>query len=277
MIRRFTIIICLLSLITCDNIQFGKKEYSQKEMAAFFKVQDTIPYIIYSDILDTFLTKNMKIIEYQCRVRNVEESAKKIAEIADSYGGYLSKDNFKNKQLGVLSTPVSEDSLVVSTRYFSTNTLLIRLPNLYLNNALDELQKQIEYFDFKLLRVNDTVLERNSLYNLSHKEKSLNNPVGLFAMNDSRKMKQQIEDYNFSFSAIIVTMYQNPAIQYQTVARIKPIKPYQKTFGMQIMDELAQGSTLLSKMVLFIIRYWGILLLIIISTSVYWLSRQSNS
>ncbi len=78
---------------------------------------------------------------------------------------------------------------------------------------------------------------------------------------DNAKLSNQTLDDAVKFSTISVEIYQDPIIVYRQYVREKIVTEYQTTFLTQLRESFENGWQLVEDIIIFIIKYWSILVL----------------
>ena len=86
-------------------------------------------------------------------------------------------------------------------------------------------------------------------------------------MSDKQEQADEVKMTNLSladrisYSTITIALYQRQAVKQEIIASIKNVEPYQPGLGSELNSSLKSGWTLLKGFIVFVTRFWSLLLL----------------
>lgn len=169
--------------------------------------------------------------------------------------------------------------------------MTLSVPNVHLDTTLKQISANISYLDYRIIQAEDVafqMLSNNLAQTRSAKiENRLSNAIDkkgkklseVAAAEDVLLSKQEENDnakmLNFSltdkvaFSTIHVLIYQKQTITRELVANEKNIDKYEPAFGNKIMESVKYGWSMLEATLVFLIKLWGLFLLLIFMYFIY--------
>lgn len=219
------------------------------------------------------------------KVKDVKTSTFDIERIVSDNKGYVissileSTVNYKN------SIRSSKDSMTDIINYTVHNDIIIRVPNQELDKTLSEIATHIDYLDYRKLKAEDVTkqyvssqLAENRFNHhktrveqqIDTKGKKLNQTVE--AENalldkqtwaDESKLNTMELKHDIAYSTITIAIYQKETSKKEVSAYTFPVEPYKPNFGTKLVEALSDSLTILSEILLFLVKLWPIALLII--------------
>ena len=219
------------------------------------------------------------------RVKDVKTSTFDIERIVSTNKGYVissileSTVNYKN------SIRTNKDSMTDIINYTVHNNIIIRVPNQELDKTLSEIATHIDYLDYRKLKAEDvtkqyasSVLAENRFNH--HKERiekqidtkgkkltqtveAENDLLDKQTWADESKLNSMELKHDIAFSTITIAIYQKETSKKEVYAYAFPAEPYKPSFGTKLIEALSDSVTILSEILLFLVKLWPIALLII--------------
>lgn len=276
MANRFFLIIIIFSLIACNKSEV-ENVYVNHKTDTFLSPSSDTPVFLFSKLIDSTITKNIRMIEFKFKVNDVVKTTDEITEIAQNHGGYISRDNLTSQISKITKTPISIDSTAVVTYYTISNTILIRVLNSEIDSTVKEISTKIDFLDFKFISVDDRVMEILSLNEkVKNSNKDFTKKIYSEEIEELYLNKSSTSDYSKVFSAIIVSFYQNPSIKIDRIASKQSVTPYRANFNSKALNAFSFSIGILESCLLFLLRYWPFIMLIAIIAAVYFLSKKNK-
>jgi len=217
------------------------------------------------------------------KVDNVIKSTYSIENIVITHNGFVENTNLTSQINRTKSTPVKEDSTLLTTYYTVVNTLVLRVPNTELDATLREIAQHVEFMDYRIINAKDVTLDLlsknleqarlarydsrmiNAIDNQGRRLNDVNsaedNLLRRQIQADEAKLANLRILDQIKFSTIILSLYQNESIRYETIAKEKTIKPYSAPFGARFIDALKFGWSIVVEFFLFLVNIWSIILI----------------
>jgi hypothetical protein len=251
--------------------------YSAKEMisssAALENPNDTARKMIR--------TANIKF-----KVKDVIKATYSIENIIVRQGGFVENTNLTSQIDRIYEKRIKSDSTLVTTYYSIINTLVLRVPNTQLDTTLKEIAQFVDFMDYRVINAKDVTIDllskrleqsRLARYDSRMKNAIDNKGRRLNDVSDAENnllYKQQQADEaklanlqtfdKIKFSTINLSLYQNPSIKYEVVAREKEVKEYSTPFGTRFVDSLKFGWIIITEIFLFLTKLWTIIVLAVV-------------
>ena len=228
--------------------------------------------------------KFVKTAELKFKVGNVLYATEKIEDITLKYGGYLTYSNLQNKNENYNSSKISRDSLLIAKQIVVVNEIQLRIPNERLDSFIRELNPLVVFFDYRIIKLNDVTLQfvanqkksdRLKKYDQRQaqhidkspgklKETSLAEDKLLDRQNQADDLQMQslsIED-QVKYCNLTINIYQKPIIVKEVIANFDYVSDLKPNFFIRAWDSIVQGWWILCEVLVFLIKLWGIALLI---------------
>jgi hypothetical protein len=229
--------------------------------------------------------KFIKTAELKFKVNNVLFATESIEDITVKYGGYLTFSNLQNRNKNSKNARLSRDSILISQQIVVVNEIQLRVPNDRLDSFIRELNPLIVFFDYRVIKLSDVTLQ----FSLNQKKtdrlqkyeqrqsQHINNKPGklketttaednlLERQNqvDDLQVKSMALDDQVKYCNLTIEIYQKPIIVKEVIADFDYVSDAKPNFFIRIGDSIVQGWWILEEVVLFLIKIWGIALLII--------------
>jgi hypothetical protein len=232
------------------------------------------------DLIDSALVQNIRMVEYKAKVGNVNNSLAQLSIISEKFGGYVSRDKTKDKVLSVQTRRILEDTSLLITQYSTSSTIMLRIPHLFIDTVLKEINQNLQYIDYRYSKTNDSLITRYSAKKFYNKLRAQTYNANHLAYNISElslKYERFVETYSQSLGAVILTIYQNPETKIERIPIPKIAVEYKTPFLTQSLCELKTGLQMMKSIWYFILRYWPIIILILLIFIVGWINKLTNT
>ncbi len=267
----------MMLLFTCTTNVTERSDYIHRALVKEVTKKNDSTIVLYMDMIDSGLVQNVRMVEYKAKVPNVFSCMTKLSFITNKYGGYISSDQVKNNQLNKTSKKVKEDSSLLITQYYTSNTIVLRIPHFYLDTALKEISENLEFIDYKFSKVNDSFI---GIYTASSYLQRLNQSysegISFQKWEGEINYDKLIDEYTSNYGAVILSIYQNPEIRVEKIGIPRLMEEYKTPFLVQTRIELGHGLKLISKFWFFTLRYWPILTLMLLILIVIWINHDTK-
>lgn len=231
-------------------------------------------------------TANLKF-----KVKNVYQATTAIEDIAVRSGGFVTTSNLNSTIDQINTTELSADSLLETTLYTVTNSIIIRVPNTSLDTSLKSMAYLIDYLDYRNIKAEDTRLQflqsqliRNRLQhhtkriekNIDDKGRKLTETLNAEdnLLNTQEQADNALLDHymlkdKVNFSTITIDIYQHQGIKRTVIANHKNIEPYKPGILKRLLESLQAGCIATVDILLFFASIWEFILLAFIVLFVY--------
>jgi hypothetical protein len=230
--------------------------------------------------------KFIKTCALKFKVNNVLSSTERIEDLASRYGGYLIYSNLQNRNENSNSTRISRDSILISNQIVVINEIQMRIPNERLDSMIRKLNSLVVFLDYRVIKLNDVTLQfisnqkkadrlqkfaQRQQQHIDYKTGKLKETTTaednlLERQNQTDELQTrtlELED-QMKFCNLTIEIYQKPIITKEIVANFDYVANVKPNFFYRVWDSLIQGWGILQEVVIFLIKIWGIALLIIV-------------
>ena len=274
--KSFLGVFVILLFATCTTIVSEKTELMHRAVINELTKKNDTTVILYMDLIDSSLVKNVRMLEYKAKVGSVENSLVQLSEISNRHGGYISRDKTRSEKLNFQLSKILEDTSLLVTQYLTKSTIMLRIPHFNIDAAIPEINKIFTFVDYRYSKANDSLISRYTAHKYLTKEKSRGEGFFFDGNYDSTKYDRIMEEYDHSYGAIIVTVYQNPEFKIEKLKNIKVLPEFKVPFWSQTGLEFNRGLQFVKSLWYFIARVWPIIVFIGLATTIYWISHNTS-
>jgi len=237
--------------------------------------------------LNTNTPKDKKLIktaEVKFRVNNVLRTTEKIEDMTARYGGYVTYSNLTNSQQNCIWNKISKDSIQMSKQIMVANNITLRVPNENLDSLVRGLNQFVVFLDYRGFKLDDVTfqyvsnqkksgtLQKYQQRQTKHidtkgtklKETSNAEETVLNSQLESEELSicnLTLED-QLKYCTLTIYIYQNPVIVREIIPNFDKETSYKPNIFKRLLDSVIQGWWILEEIIIFLVRIWGILLLI---------------
>ena len=137
--------------------------------------------------------KLIRTADIKFKVKSVVQSTNLIENTTRKWGGLVTYSNLQSTINDQISTKVSQDSTLETTKYKVENTITLRVPQQNMDTVVKEIAKEIDYLDYRLIKADDVALRL--LSNELLQKRSATNEKRMANAIDTKGKK--INDYSF--------------------------------------------------------------------------------
>lgn len=228
--------------------------------------------------------KFVKTAELKFKVNNVLFATMHIEELCVKYGGYTIYSNLQNSVNNEKSSRISRDSMLHCRQIVVENNMNLRVPNARLDSFVRELNPLVVFFDYRVIKMDDVTYqfmanqkkndrmkkyEQRQMQHIDQKPGKLTDATN--AEDQLLEKQNQADDIQMGSLAledqvkycnINIYIYQKPIIVKETVADFDYASGAKTNFFPRVWDSVVQGWGILAEVVIFLVKIWGIALLI---------------
>ena len=275
-----------------DSLAAGASGNLKKEAKA---TEEQNPNVVSSSAAvqskkDT-VRKFVRTADLKFKVKNVYQSTIEIENVTSRNDGFVTFTNLSSAIDYVTTTPVSADSSVETTYFTVINNIILRVPNYNLDSTLRAMAHLITYLDYRVIKANDVSLTlaannmaqrriNNTTQKLNNIADKKNLPTGeLSNVQQNIENKQaELDQVKYdkmklmdevNYSTVNINIYQRQTLKREMVYNEKSVKPFEPSFGTKLIDALAFSWKIFLAIILFFVRIWIILLIIIVGIIAY--------
>jgi putative ubiquitin-RnfH superfamily antitoxin RatB of RatAB toxin-antitoxin module len=205
----------------------------------------------------------MRSAELRFRVKNVKNATDRIEGLTRMYGGFISRSEEQSQIAHVSSAPISNDSLLEKTLFTVSNTISLRIPNMYFDTLLHKLEPMTDFLEYRRLSADDVSLSlltnnlrakhsrelashlRNAIDKSGKKLNEINGAEQ--ALTDTQNAADDAEIKNLhlkdkiDFCEIRLTIYQRQEKMERIIADNSKIEKFRPSFFFRLWEALSNG------------------------------------
>ena len=227
--------------------------------------------------------KLIRTADIKFKVKSVVQSTNLIENTTRKWGGLVTYSNLQSTINDQISTKVSQDSTLETTKYKVENTITLRVPQQNMDTVVKEIAKEIDYLDYRLIKADDValrllsneLLQKRSATNekrmanaIDTKGKKINDIMNAETQLENKKAQSDssaIENLSLqdqiNYSTITLQLYQREVVKQELVANEKQGYHFEPAIGIQILDALQSGWFHLLSLVVFLLKLWWLALI----------------
>jgi Domain of unknown function (DUF4349) len=233
----------------------------------------------------------IRTADIRFRVKDVLRSTYAIEDVVRRFDGFVTNTELRSTIDGKQNIPISEDSVMETTRYTVINQLTFRVPNAQLDTTLKSLAAQVDFMDHRTISANDVALQllRNQLEQARIRKHGarMENAID----DQGRKLKETLpaedrlldrqadaddallanlgmED-RIAYSTVTLDLYQRQSVRNEVLPSTANVTAYTPGFGQRLKASLADGLAVLEGLLLLVVKAWSVLLLALIGFLVW--------
>lgn len=282
----------LVSSLILTNCGPSAKQMEEQRIADSTIMADSLannPTLATSIDLNTKTPSDKKFIktcDLKFKVNNVLYSTEKIEDITSKYDGYLIYSNLQNRNQNYNSSRISRDSILISKQIVVVNDIQLRIPNERLDSFVREMNALITFLDYRVIKLDDVTLqlvsnkkktdrlqvyEQRQAKHIDSKSSKLketttaeDNLLNRQNQADDLQLKSMSLDDQVKYCNLKINIYQKPLIVREVVADFEFVSTLKPNFLNRLWDSIVQGWSILEEVFLFLVKIWGIALLILV-------------
>lgn len=235
----------------------------------------------------------IRTADLRFRVKDVVKTTYAIEDLIAGFGGHVEHTELSSRVDQRSTTPVSEDSLLETTRFTVINRATLRVPAVKLDTALKSLARFVDFLDSRTVKAEDVRLmllsNRMTQQRIARHQQRMETAIDEQGRrlretagaedrlldrkeqaDQARLSNMGLED-RIAYSTIIIDIYQRQSTRHDMLANEQSIDRYEPGFFSQLADALAFGWRMLVRIVLFMARSWSVLM---IMAAVFMLLRR---
>jgi len=225
----------------------------------------------------------IRTADLRFRAKDVVKTAFAVEDLVAGFGGFVANTQLRTNVDQRYTTPVSEDSLLETTKFTVSNRIIIRVPSAKLDTTLKSLVRFVDFLDHRTVSAQDVRLmllsNRMTQNRVARHEKRLTAAIDA----QGRKLKEtmpaedrlldrqeqadqaamsnlELED-RIAFSTITLDIYQRQGTRHELLLNEQNIERYEPGFFSELGDAMTYGWDLLVRFLLVLARMWSVILL----------------
>lgn len=289
----FVVALAFVSMLILSNCGPRADELAEKAQADMdarpdsTKQVQTLAEIVNLSTQTPDGKKFVKSSELRFEVKNVLQATEKIEDITAKYDGYLVYSNLQNRDDNYKRSRISRDSIVITKQIVVLNEMQLRVPNERLDSFIREMNTLITFLDYRVIRLNDVTLQfaanqkktdrltkytQRQTNNIDTKTSKLSEKLNAEDKLLNRQNQQDelvlnsmaLEDQVY-YCNLSISIYQKPLIIKQVEADFEYVSEVKPRFFSRMWDSIVQGWSILAEVFLFLVKIWGVALLVLVS------------
>lgn len=228
----------------------------------------------------------IRTADLRFRVKDVVKATYAMEDLIAGFGGHVEHTELTSEVDQRYTTPISEDSLLETTKFTVRNRATLRVPALKLDTALKSLARFVDFLDSRTVKAEDVRLmllsNRMTQQRIARHQQRMEDAID----EQGRKLRETagaedrlldrqeqadqarlsslgLED-RIAYSTIVIDIYQRQSTRHDLLANEQNIDRYEPGFFSELGDSLAFGWKMLVRIVLFIARSWSVLLIMVV-------------
>lgn len=294
-LKLFIVSVIVASLSACSTNQEQTSDYAENSSEKVNAQTDTVGIATLKESDEG--NKNRKFIktaDIKFKTNDVRKTTYFLEKTTTKFGGFITHNDLQSHIISQEKKKISADSLVEITTYTVENNIVLRVPNKYIDTLLRSLNSQIAYLNYRTLNADDVNLNilSNSMKinrlngfdntNKSQNEKRKGDVIDASIAEDNRLEHQmQADEFKIrnldledkvNFSTLTINIYQTEQLLKTILPNPEIIEEYEPNFVLKIWDSLKIGWFMIEQIVVFIMKFWSIILL---GFAIYWIIKKS--
>ncbi len=228
--------------------------------------------------------KFVKTADLKFKVRNTQYVTEKIEDLTGRFGGYIIYSNLQNRNDNYRKADISRDSILISTQISVVNSIQLKVPSENLDSFIRQLNPFVIFFDYRVIKLNDVTLdllsdeqrtERMRAYEkrqtqhidnrnskLSEASAAEDHLLNKQLQSDALIIASKRAEDEVKFSTVSIEIYQQPLIVRETIPNFEYIANHKPSLWLRMADSLVDGWQILEEIIVFLVRIWGVLVII---------------
>jgi hypothetical protein len=229
--------------------------------------------------------KLIKTAELKFKVKNVPTATEKIEDLAARYDGYITYSNLQNRQENYERVQNARDSVMICQQITVFNEMQLRIPNIKLDSFIRNLNPMVVFLDHRVIKMDDVTYrylknqkktERLNNYarrqvnhideansKLKETTSAEENLLDKQIQNDETKISNlELED-QLKYCNLSIEIYQKPILVKEVIFDFNYVSESKPNFFVRAMDSVIYGWWIFEEIILFLVRLWWIVLLVL--------------
>jgi Domain of unknown function (DUF4349) len=292
--RNYLFLLAILcTLLGCQQSQRNEKSVDQ--------LVQKVP-VSSSAAVDSIKDPQRKFVrtaDIKFKVKDVINATYDIENICTTHDGFVTFTNLTSNIDEHSETPVSTDSLLETTFYTVTNSIILRVPNTKLDTTLKDIAKNIDYLDYRIIKADDVGIQMlandfsqtRATKNADRITKDIDNnnkkiEETVQAENEALSKQEQADNAKIAnltlndqikYSTVNLLIYQRQGVKRAIVLNDKNETKYKLGFGYRIMEALGFGWEMLAFILVSLSKLWGLFLLVVLGYVGYkWYGKRKK-
>jgi Domain of unknown function (DUF4349) len=273
----------LLTVILCGILSCNKQQKNSEAKTLNEPLPAKTIISSAAKVLNNTERKFVRTADIKCKVNDVATATYAIESTCATHGGFVTYTNLISNVDDNSETPISKDSMLQTTHFTVTNTITLSVPNDKLDTTLQDIAKNIDYLDYRVIKADDVSLQMmaNSLTqtratnnserlakDIDNNNKQIDKTIvaeeevlSKQAQADNAKMENLGLNEKVKFSTVNLLIYQGQGVKRSVVLNEKNAERYSIGNGYKLRESISYGWNVLLVIFLAISKLWSLLLL----------------
>jgi Domain of unknown function (DUF4349) len=214
--------------------------------------------------------KLVKTADMRFKVQDVQKSTTSISGLANSMNGMVMDQNLESTIENTETTPISNDSMVVISSYFTQSNMVVRVPSERLEEFLNAAGKLAVFINSRNMHIDDKSLDylsakmKNANRKQFVKEQQKNAQEETADAEDVLNVKDELVndhignmkiDDAVKYSTVGLKLYQNSLIRKEVIAN-NTLSNYQLPFFTRVANSFGYGWILFIDFLVALTHIW---------------------
>jgi hypothetical protein len=258
-------------------------------------LQESLASILSSQAATVALSdssrKMIRTANVKFRTKSVVLATLAIEDKVQHLNGFITHSNLTSEVSRQEIKEISADSSLEITYYTVSNSMTLRVPNFRFDTLLRSMATLTDFLDYRVIDARDVAIELLS-NQLAQERQSLADYLRTKTLEDGSSPTKQVHESSASplqrriaadeaklanlsledqikYSTVNLEIYQRETIARTVVGNENDIREYRPGFGRQLLESVSSGWHILTGIVVFVVRFWGIILIIVIALIAY--------
>lgn len=281
----FLIGLSLITLASCSGNHTPSYESSVETDTVVSPAEETTANELNLNTKTPEGRKFIRTADVKFKVKNVMSATEQIEDMAAGYGGFITYSDLENSVENRESTKISRDSILITQLVVVENSMVLRVPNEKLDSLVRQFNKLITYLDYRIIKMDDVTLQfvanrmKSQRLNTYTKRQAGHVDNRGKKLGESTLAEDKILDRQMQADEVSVqTMSLEDQVNYCTINLaiyqeaivVKSVKPNfeyvaasKPNIFSRIGDALIQGWWILEEIIVFFVKIWGVLLVVV--------------
>lgn len=259
------------------------QEYEQKEKK---ELKDDKDLVVSGDTTTKIDRKFVRTAEMKYQVKDVFKASTDIEHLTAKYDGFITYSYLSSSITGRSYKNISTDSILETVFYTVSSEINLRVPNYSLDSMLYELNKLVEFLDYKIIKADDvSMLMYSNLLNQKRIEKNQKRITEAIdktgkklndILNAEEKLLNKQEQSDFyktsnmnlmdqvAFSTVKMHIYQREVVKRTVIENFDNIKDQRPGFFLRIWNSIKIGWSVVEDITVGLFVIWWVFVLLLI-------------
>jgi hypothetical protein len=283
-IRNAAILSILALQITSCGRSAREEIMLRESMADTSATEPTLPTTLGINTSTPADKQFIKTADLKFKVHNTLWATQKIEELTSQFGGYTIYSNLQNRNDNYKKNKIGRDSVLISTQITVTGNIQLKVPGEKLDSFIRQLNPLVIFFDYRVIKLIDVTLdllsdeqrtERMKAYEkrqtqhidnrnskLSEASAAEDHLLDKQLQSDALTIASKRTEDEVKFSTVSIDIYQQPLIVREIIPNFEYIANQKPSLWLRIADSLVDGWQILEEIIVFLVRIWGVLVII---------------